>query len=107
LSGCAAEAPPVGPFTLTVVNASPQDVVLSWTGPRAGGTTVGGCEVALVTFDDGLWVIRVVGTADAAQFPMRVETAAGGRRPRTVALDPAGRIDVDARVAPGRPCPID
>lgn len=107
LAACAAEPPAPGPFTLTIVNASPQDVTLSWTGPRAGGATVGGCEVAEVTFDDGLWVMRVVGAADAAQFPMRVETAPGGRRTRTVALDPSGRIDVDARVAPGRPCPID
>lgn len=107
LAGCTPEAPPPGPFTLTVVNASPQEVTVSWTGPRAGGATVGGCEVAALAFDDGLWVVRVVGAADAAQFPLRVQTAAGGRRTRTVALDPAGRIDVDARVAPGRPCPID
>lgn len=56
------------------------------------------CEVATFTFDDGLWVVSVAGAADAARFPLRVETAKGGVRTRTIALDALGRIDTNARV---------
>lgn len=108
-AACASGGPPPdeGPFTLGIVNGSRHDVTVTWTGARQGGGTVAACEVASFRFDDGLWVVNVVGAVDAARFPMRVDTGPGGPRTRTVALDATGRIDADARV-PLRdpPCPV-